>query len=202
MKTPLLVGAAFLVLAIPASASHSDLRSLTHDLDSVLAEARVDPANEAKIRALIQDAIRLAKNSSPVDSRCLDIATPAYEKHFQPNDALRFAGALCRDDLDADVLRVANAVYAKIYVPADALRFAAVLAKREDLRGKADLVELAYARYAANWQPTDALRFATNWAAKLPRGSEPCLSRALVTYEKSYQKSDALAYAAKFCAAK
>ena len=199
MKIQLLAAVALLALAIPASASHSDLRSLTHDLDAALAEGKVDAASEIRIREHLEDALGLARNGSPVDGRCLDAALPLHEKAYRASDAIQLAGKLCRSGVDPDVLRVALDAYADAFRATDAISLAGAMARRDDLRGKGDILLVATKKHAAIYRAQDAPRLAADYTAKLPRGSASCVERSLVTYEKAYRKSDALLLAARLC---
>ena len=199
MRTPRIVALALLsFFALPVAASHSDLRSLTHDLDTALADATLDAPTEAKIRAHLEDAIRIARNTS-LDVRCLDVVSPVYQKIYIAPDAIRLAATLCRTGVDVGVLEVANGVLSKVYVPLDALRLSADYSRRDDLRGKADLLRLANQQYATIYVPVDALRLAADFTAQQPRGSAGCIERTFPIYRTSYHAHDALQFAARLC---
>ena len=200
MKRLRLVVLAFLFfLALPVAASHADLRSLTHDLDTALAASPLDASSEARVRAHLEDAIGIVRTAGTVDVRCLDVVGPVYQKAYIPTEAIRMAATLCRTSIDVDVLRVANDVFSKIYVPLDALRLAADYARRPDLRGKADILLFANQKFATVYVPADALRLAATFAATAPRGSAPCIERAFTIYRSSFYLHDALRLSADLC---
>lgn len=201
MKTPRRFTAVLLLsfLAFPVAASHADLRSLTHDLDTALAVSKLDAAGEAKVRAHLEDALRTVRAAGAVDIDCLDLVAPVYQKIYVATDAIRMAAALCRTGVDADVLRVTHDVLSKVYVPLDALRLAADYSRRDDLRGKGDVLRFANQQYATVYVPVDALRLAANFTATTPRGSAGCIERAFPIYRTSYHVHDALRFSGNLC---
>ena len=196
------VAAAVLIaaFAVPAAASHRDPKAVLIELDALLSSRSLDPGDAARITALLEESVRIARaGSDATDGPCYERAEKAYRAVYAPVAAMEMAMKLCRAHTDPDIFEAGIAAYTGIYQETAVIEKAATLAQREDLQGRGALVRFAAKKYRGVYDAPGALAQAIALAVKVPRGAESCVERAFTSYRSTYDDAGALRMAADLC---